>query len=75
LEIIGRTGVDPTLFTVGQLLVIAQEHDYQRQVDRACAAHSPKMLPIKADEKKLVAAQERIKAEKAQYDRPSNFTP
>lgn len=49
--------------------IIAKEHDDQRQIDRACAAQSPALLP-ETDEQTnaFKAAQKRIEEEKNQYD-------
>lgn len=50
------------------------EDDEQRQIDRACAAQSPEMLPeTKVDKLKIKAAQERVNKQKAQYTKPARI--
>ena len=39
------TGIDPGEFSIGEIVDMANEHNRQRQIDRACAAQSPEMLP------------------------------
>lgn len=45
LKLIARTGINPDTYTMGELFLIAKEHNYQKQTDRACSAQSPDMLP------------------------------
>jgi hypothetical protein len=45
LSLIARTGINPDRYTYGELITIANEADYETQVDRACSAQSSDMLP------------------------------
>ena len=58
---------------MGQILLMGQEIDYQDQIDRACAAQSPALLPEEKHAKgKLEAARERIKKQKSKYKVPAS---
>ena len=55
------------------MVVINEEYDYQKQIDRACSAQSPEMLPqSKVDKNKLDEARERVKQQKSQYKVPAS---
>ena len=75
IRIIGKTGIDPTLFTFGEIFLIGKEYNFQKQIDRACSAQSPDMLPETNDSSKLQDAQERVKKQKKQYTKPSDYKP
>ena len=54
------------------IFTIADEWDTQKQIDRACAAQSPELLPETPEQKQALSeAQERVKAHKAKYKKPA----
>ena len=70
---IARLRIDPGLYSFGQLSLMIEESDTQKQIDRACAAQSNEMLPTpKAKKTAVSAAQERIKAAKSKYKKPAS---
>lgn len=55
------------------MLDISQEYDYQKQIDRACSAQSPEMLPDRqVAPEQLDEVQDRVKKEKLQYKVPAS---
>lgn len=55
------------------MLLINEEYEYERQIDRACSAQSPEMLPeTKVSQRKIQDAKSRIEKEKAQYEVPAS---
>jgi len=55
------------------MVMLNEEYDYEKQVDRACSAQSPDMLPkSKVDDKKLEEVQQKIKQQKSQYKVPAS---
>jgi hypothetical protein len=55
------------------MLLINEEYELEKQIDRACSAQSPEMLPeAKVSKSKIKEAQARIEKEKAQYKVPAS---
>lgn len=44
-RVIGRLGIDPSDYTVGELISINEEYEIEKSIDRACAAQSTDLLP------------------------------
>lgn len=73
LRLIAKTGINPHDYTFGQMVFINETYDTERQIDRACAAQSPDLLPESKERKSaLTEAQERVKKEKSQYKVPAS---
>lgn len=47
------------------------DYDKQKQIDRACAAQDPSLLPETTDMSKLEAARQRVEAQKSEYKVPA----
>lgn len=45
IEFIGKSGVDVWQFTLGEILDMIQARDEETQINWACSAQSPEMLP------------------------------
>ena len=72
LGVVGKLGIDPYQYTFGELVDINQVYEREKQIDRACAAQSPEMLPRdEISTEKLNVAVDRIKEEKSQYKVPA----
>lgn len=72
LSLVGKLGLDPYQYTFGQLVEIHKIYEREKQIDRACSAQSPEMLPKdEVDQKKVDDALERVKQEKSQYKVPA----
>ena len=54
------------------MVLLYEDYTTEKQIDRACAAQSPEMLPdTPVDKQKLSQAQDKVQQEKAQYKVPA----
>lgn len=59
LSLTARIGIDLSNYTIGEMVTLSREAQFEKQIDRACAAQSSEMMP------KIPPSPEELKARKA----------